>query len=50
MIENVVLAVVTLTVALGIAWWVNRSHLLAPRTVYAVSLTVWAVVLGAMMW
>ncbi|UBV14898.1 hypothetical protein [Mycolicibacterium fortuitum] len=48
MTENAILALITLAVALGIAWWINRSSPLAPRTIYGVSVSVWAVVVGVM--
>lgn len=48
MTENAILALITLVVALGIAWWVNRSSPLGERLVYGVSLVVWVVVVGVM--
>lgn len=50
MTENAILALITLAVALGIAWWINRSSPLGKRLVYGVSLVMWAVVVGVMVW
>ncbi|WP_157897345.1 hypothetical protein [Mycobacteroides franklinii] len=50
MTQNALIAPITLVIALSASWWVSRSSQLGERLMYGVSLTVWAVVVGAMMW